>query len=189
MNTDQVSDELAVNNLQNYMNTYGILSCNLNKYLPAIDEVGGNWNAIITLIEQREVFHCKAYRKRTTYLSKELYYLLKPHKQQTASLPDFSKKILNFLSEYGPANTTTIKNVLFLSNKEFSIHFDLLLQEMLVTVIKKDSTINQTWSSFIWGTYTDWEKTTNCYRDKDDEYLIELLSKSLSSKEITKLMG
>lgn len=188
MNSDQAISELAVSNLQNYMKNYGILTCNLNKYLPSIDDVGGNLNAIITLIEQREIFQCKVYRKRITYLSKELYYLLKPHKQHTDSLPYYSKKIFKFLSEFGPANTTIIKNMLFLSNKTFSKYLSVLLQEMLVTVIKKNNTINQTWASFVWGTYTDWEKTTNYHRNQDDDYLVELLSRSLSNKEINKLI-
>lgn len=184
----QADNKEAVSNLKNYISKYGIVLCNKNKYLPTIDEVGGNWNAVIDLIEQREVFHCKAFRKRTTYISKELYYLLKVHKQRTAFLSEAGRKILDFLYEFGPANTATIKNVLLLSGEAFSASLDLLLQEMLVTGIKRDSTMNQNWSSFIWGTYEDWEKTADYYREPDDGYLEELLSRSLNSREIAKLI-
>jgi hypothetical protein len=189
MNKEQIFSDFAVQNLNNYLEMFGILLCNLNSHLPSIDQVGGNWNSIIALIEHREVFYCKVFRKRTTYLSKELYFLMKPHKQRKSSLENESRKILDFLYEYGPANTTTIKNFLFLSNKTFAMNFDVLLDEMLVTAIKKDKDINQNWSSFIWGTYEEWEKTTDYTRAQDDDYMVELLLRSLSRKEIHKLMG
>ncbi len=181
----------AVNNIRTYLNEYGILSCNTNKYLPSLDDVGGDWNAIVHLIEQREVFHSKVFKGRTTYLSKEAYTLLKPYKQNVLGLSETSRKIYDFLIEFGQANTTIIKDMLLLSGKAFAQNFDVLQSRLLVTAIKTDNIINQSWSSFVWGTYLDWEKGTElsiCENEQSSFRLTELLSKSLSLKDVKKLM-
>ena len=63
--------------LLSYLQINGILLCNANPYLPALEDIGCSWNDMTELIDSHQLFYCKAFRKRTTYLSAEVYYLLK----------------------------------------------------------------------------------------------------------------
>ena len=127
----------------NYLNTFGLLLCNENRYLPSLSDVGGDWDSIVSLIEKREVFYCKIYKKRTCYLSKELYFLLKRYKHSILSIPASSLDIYNFLCINGPADTETIKNKLILDKKSFNEAFDILLERMLATAVKRGRTIGK----------------------------------------------
>ena len=64
--------------LRNYFAQMGLLLCNENPYLPSLPTVGGTWNDIVAMMETREVFYSKLYKGRVTYLSRALYYHLKP---------------------------------------------------------------------------------------------------------------
>lgn len=63
--------------LLDYLNYAGILTCNENQYLPCISDIGCGMQDVSDLIDSYDLFYCKAYRKRTTYLSREAYFLLK----------------------------------------------------------------------------------------------------------------
>ena len=68
---------MRTNPLQSYLEINGILLCNRNPDLPALEDVGCTWQDVTELIDQHKLFYSKAFRKRTTYLSPEAYYLLK----------------------------------------------------------------------------------------------------------------
>jgi hypothetical protein len=175
----------------NYLNTYGLLLCNQNKYLPSLSDVGGDWDSIVSLIEEREVFYCKVYKKRTSYLSRELYFLLKRYKQSILAIPAISMDIYNFLYDNGPADTETIKSILMLSKKSFDDAFDILLERMLVTATKRGKTLGKTWATFVWGTYVDWEKGALPISTDIDDYnrLFRILNSNLTEKEILKIIS
>lgn len=59
--------------LRYYIDSHGILLCNENKDLPSLYGLRYNIENIIALIEQKKVFYCKAYKKRSTYLSIQAY--------------------------------------------------------------------------------------------------------------------
>lgn len=180
-----------VSSLRAYFARNHILLCNDNAYLPSINDAGGDWNAIIYLIEAREAVYSKAYRKRTAYLSPALYAMLKPYKQRFNRLSEQSRRIYDFLSACGPKSTQEIKNALLLSGKSFSAAFDPLLSELLVTAMERDRTINETWSSFLWGTYGQWEDTLAHPLPKSEASqanLLALLSHLMDEKEIVALM-
>lgn len=179
-----------VSSLRTYFACNHILLCNDNAYLPSLNDAGGDWNAIIHLIEAREAVYSKAYRKRTAYLSPALYAMLKPYKQRFNRLPEESRRIYDFLCACGPKSTQEIKNALLLSGKSFSAAFDPLLQELLVTAMERDRTMNETWSSFLWGTSAQWEDTLAHPLPKVDASeanLIALLSHLMPQKEIAAL--
>lgn len=175
----------------NYMNTHGILLCNENKYLPSLFDVGGDWDSIVSLIEKREAFYCKVYRKRTCYLSKELYFLLKSYKHTFANIPELSLNIYNYLCDNGPADTEMIKHMFMLSTKDFNKAFDILLERMLATAVKRGKTLNSTWSTFIWGTYIDWEKDAvpAPTGEKNYDRIFDILNFNLTEKEILKIIS
>jgi len=126
------------------------------------------------------------FRKRTTYLSKDLYKMLKPYKQDIIILPQKSRMIYDFLQKYGVSNTKIIKEILGLSTSTFNFYFSHLLREMLVTAIDRDNTMNMSWSSFNWGLYSQWEVDNRYVEDK--EFLYEILRRQLSQKEIDELL-
>lgn len=80
------------------MQKYGILLCNTNPDLPALEDIGCGWGDVTELIDRQELFYCKAFRKRTTYLSKETYYLLKEVRQKKPLTPwlDSDKELIPF---------------------------------------------------------------------------------------------
>ena len=177
--------------LLNYLNMHGLLLCNQNKYLPSLFDVGGDWDSIVSLIEKREVFYCKVYKKRTSYLSRELYFLLKRDKQSMLAIPALSLDIYNFLYDNGPADTETIKNMLMLSKKSFDDAFDILLERMQVTATKIGKMLGKSWSTFVWGTYADWEKGVLPVSTDMDDYnrLFRILNSILTEKEILKIIS
>jgi hypothetical protein len=176
-------------NILSYINSFGILLCNNNKYLPSIFDVGGSWNAVVNLIEKKEIYYCKVFRKRTAYLSKDLYRMLKPFKQDITILPEKSLMIYNFLNKYGISNTKTMREILGLSTATFNLYFSPLLREMLVTAIDRDKTMNVSWSSFNWGIYSEWEEDNDYSYTYDKDLLYEILRRQLSQKEIDKLLA
>ncbi len=180
-----------VSSLRAYFARNHILLCNFNAYLPSLNDAGGDWNTIISLIETREAVYSKAYRKRTTYLSPILYAMLKPYKQRLNKMPGESRRIYDFLAACGPKSTQEIKNALLLSGKSFTAAFDPLLSELLVTAMERDRTMNETWSSFLWGTYTQWEDTLPHPLPRveaTEANLLALLSHLMPQKEIAALM-
>ena len=146
------------NLLKSYFRTQGILLCNENRELPSLVSVGGDWNGIVSLMEQGEVFYSRLYKSRVTYLSRAFYAQIKPYKQRLKKVSPVAKKIFEFLCEAGHADTAEIKNALKLSGKSLSENIDELCRELLVTVIKRSRTLSANWCSFDWGTYETWEQ-------------------------------
>ena len=85
-----------MNPLQSYLEANGILLCNRNPDLPALEDVGCTWQDMTKLIDRHKLFYSKAFRKRTTYLSPEAYYLLKAVKPQKPLTPS-AERILSLL--------------------------------------------------------------------------------------------
>jgi len=171
----------------------GMLLLNENKQFLSVMELGGDWDTIMSLIEEREVFFSKVYKKRTTYLSRELYFLLKGFKQR-ALLGITEQKICEFLSQCGGADTETIKAALMIEDKKFKEVMDKLLESMNVTVLHHAKTLNPQWSSFVWGTYEQWEKSCkNVESPKNDDEnrkkIESILVKSMSIKEISNFLN
>lgn len=93
-----------MNPLWQYLSTNGILLCNTNPELPALEDVGCTWGDVTELIDRHELFYCKAFRKRTTYLSKEVYYLLKKVRQKKPLTPA-AQKIYSILEDGAAVET------------------------------------------------------------------------------------
>ena len=85
--------------LRNYFAQAGLLLCNENPYLPSLPTVGGTWNDIVAMMETREVFYSKLYKGRVTYLSRALYYHLKPFRQREANLSPEAAALLSLLRQ------------------------------------------------------------------------------------------
>lgn len=118
-----------MNLLLKYLQKYGILLCNTNPDLPALEDIGCGWSDVTELIDRRELFYCKAFRKRTTYLSKETYYLLKEVRQKKPLTPP-AQRIYAILENGAEVETGFIKAVSGLDRKAYREGFDFLLQNL-----------------------------------------------------------
>lgn len=175
--------------LKSYFHNHGLLLCNDNKILPSLSSVGGDWNSIVAMIEQGEVFYSKLYQGRVTYLSQNFYAQIKPFRQRFDSISQTGREIYDFLDKKEYADTAEIKNIFMLSGKEFSKNMDELFKALLVTAIKRKDTINANWSSFYWGTYKTWEERHPLPEiEISEDALKALVSDLLTARQMEKLL-
>ena len=147
---------MRANPLQRYLEANGILLCNQNPDLPALEDVGCTWQDVTALIGQHKLFYSKAFRRRTTYLSPGAYYLLKAVKPQVPLIPP-AERILSLLDNGSTAETAFLKQVCGLSPKEYRDGFDFLLQNLYITAMANGTVLNENWSTFQYGTAQAWE--------------------------------
>lgn len=173
-----------MNRLLDYLETNGILLCNANPYLPALEDVGCAWQDVTELIDNQLLFYSKAYKKRTAYLSREVYYLLKAVKPQKPLTPT-AETLYGLLEQIPTAETSFLKRVSALSAKEYSQGFDFLLQNLYITAVKNGMALNENWSAFYYGTATEWEKNSpDIYACADPlARLWEILSHTMTEKQ------
>ena len=173
-----------MNRLLDYLETNGILLCNANPYLPALEDVGCAWQDVTELIDNHLLFYSKAYQKRTAYLSREVYYLLKAVKPQKPLIPA-AETLYDLLKQVPMAEASFLKRVSALTAKEYSHGFDFLLQNLYITAVKNGTALNENWSTFYYGTSAEWEKSsTNIYSCSDPAArLWEILSHTMTEKQ------
>ena len=168
-------ESIPIELLKGYFSRNGFLLCNECRNMPSLEE--------------GQVFYSKLYKGRVTYLSREFYAQVKPYRQRMELISSHSRLIYNLLDTIGYANAQDIKRLLNLSNKVYTDAMHELSQELLITAIQRDKTINQNWSSFYWGTYKTWE---SLHPISDIEVstsrLKQLLDRLISEKEIHKLL-
>ncbi|MCL2397406.1 MAG: hypothetical protein FWC93_04995 [Defluviitaleaceae bacterium] len=141
------------------------------------------------MIEQGEVFYSKAYRGRVTYLSRELYWQIKPHKQRMEKLTPVSRAVLEFVRGMEIVTTKDIKDALMLSSKELGVAMDGLFKELLVTAVKRDRTMSANWSSFCWGGFECWEKVGAVGEiERDETGIYKMLSGIMTDRQIESLL-
>ena len=143
--------------LEVYFLRHGLLFCGASRDFPSLYSVGGDWDAIVSFIEEGQVFYSKFYKNRVTYLSREFYANVKQYRQRIELVSTTATDIFTFLETVGTANTKEIKQTLRLSNQSYTNAMLELSKELLVTAIRRDETMNQHWSSFCWGTWSRWE--------------------------------
>ena len=178
-----------MNSLLEYLNINGILLCNTNPHLPALEDIGCTWHDVEELIDSHQLFYSKVFKGRTTYLSVEAYYLLKAVRTQK-ELTKPAEKIYSPLDGNPPADTTFLKQASGLGTKEYREGFDFLLRNLYITAIENGRRLNENWSSFYYGTSAEWETHTPGQNFQGDapELLRELLSGTMTEKQIQSLM-
>lgn len=176
--------------LRRHLESTGILLVNENRYLPSLADLGGEWYEIAQLVERREAFYSKVYRNRTTYLSAEVYFLLKAIRPEVPVRGE-SAVIYDFIREFGSTDTTTIKQAVLIDDRRFGHAFDFLLQHLLVTVLRTGRVLNPNWSTYVWGMAKEWEEQAAPLRIRSAEAagrLQEILGRSLPERELAKLI-
>lgn len=148
---------MCMSSLQNYLEANGILLCNQNPDIPALEDVGCTWQDVTELIDQHKLFYSKVFRKRTTYLSPEAYYLLKAVRPPKPLTPP-ADRIFSLLGNGSIAEAAFLKQVCDLSPREYRNGFDFLLQNLYITAMANGTVLNESWSTFQYGTAQAWEE-------------------------------
>ena len=173
--------------LRGYFTQNGILLCNENRELPSLASIGGQWNDIVSLMENREVFYSKLYKGRVTYLSRAFYYHIKPLRQRENRLSPQARELLAFLRQAGPMGTEELKRLFPLWGSRFGTYHDELLRELLVTAVKRERTLNENWCTFLWAPSEYWEAGLSPLPSSSAEAR-RLLSPLLTERQITALL-
>ena len=134
-----------------------MLLCNESVELPYLELIGGDWNAIVSLLESGNAFYSRMFKNRVTYLSPELYFAIKPHFRRQERLDANSARLLAFLESAGEANAEQMQQQCMLEKKAQTEALNRLVYELFVTVLRRDVTRNETWCTFTYGPSERWE--------------------------------
>lgn len=175
--------------LKEYLDYAGIITCNVNSYLPSLSDIGCGWSDAVALINSHELFYCKAYRKRTTYLSRQSYFLLKQCLSKKPLNSD-AAIIYDILKQIGPLQTAELKLLTRMETSCFSKAADLLLENMYITAYKNGEFLNPNWSTLIYSTAESWEKCVEIPSVKSNvrEELKMILTRTMSEKEFERFV-
>ena len=134
-----------------------MLLCNESVELPYLELIGGDWNAIVSLLESGNAFYSRLFKNRVTYLSPELYFAIKPHRRRQERLDANSARLLAFFKSAGEANAEQMQQQCMLEKKAQVEALNRLVYELFVTVLRRDVTRNETWCTFTYGPSELWE--------------------------------
>ena len=144
--------------LLTYFQQNELLLCNENKELPYLELVGGSWNGIVSLMESGDVFYSRFYKGRVTYLSRALYYALKPYRRRMERLDAQCLRLLNFIEMVGEANAKQMQSACMMEKTAQTKALNRLVEELFVTVSRRDETIHENWCTFYYCTADFWEQ-------------------------------
>ena len=95
--------------LLSYLDRSGILLCNREADLPCLEDIGCAWGDVTALLDRQALFYCKLYRGRTTYLSREAYYLLRAVRGERMALTPAAARVYELLLQAPGAETDFLK--------------------------------------------------------------------------------
>ncbi len=175
--------------LRDYLDYAGILTCNVNPYLPSLSDIGCDWSDAVALIDSHDLFYCKAYRKRTTYLSRHVYFLLNQCLNKKPLNSD-AAIVYDILKQAGPLQTAELKLLARMESSSFSKATSFLLENMYITAYKNGEFLNSNWSTLTYSTAEDWEKCIEFpYIESNAlEELKMILTRTMKEKEFEKFI-
>lgn len=175
--------------LKKYLDYNGIITCNVNPYLPSLSDIECSWEDAVALIDSHDIFYCKTYRKRTTYLSNYAYFLLKQCKTKKPMHGD-AAMIYDALKQVGPLQTTELKLLTHMEPNIFSKAFTFLLENMYITAYENGEFLSSNWSTLVYCTAEEWERCVCIPYIEEDVHkkLKIILTHTMSEKEFDKFM-
>ncbi|MDR1769430.1 MAG: hypothetical protein LBS02_02175 [Hungatella sp.] len=178
--------------LLNFINEFGIITCNKDNFLKSINDIGSSWQDAVVLINEREIFYSKIYKKKTVYISKYLYCLLKKIGNYK-SISENASSIYKILESNPPQNTEMLKIVSGLNKDEFNKAQMELLEKLHITAFSSYKSININWSSFLYTTSFKWEQCTKLYdinytKEKAKKEVFLLLEKTMRKTDIENIL-
>lgn len=180
----------ALKTIRKEINKCGILLLNSTPEVSNIIDLGGDWNLVMYLIEEREIFVSKLYKGRTTYLSREMYYMLK-EKIQNTDLNEDESRVFSFIESNDNVDTKILKLTLGYESKGLNKILGSLQKKLMITVLKKGGTLSKSCSTYFWGTYSQWEDTDrNASRPKiHHDIVLSKLRNVMTKREIEKILS
>ncbi|MDF2485160.1 MAG: hypothetical protein K0R46_1328 [Herbinix sp.] len=169
--------------LREYIDTNGILLCNVNKDLPSLCGLGYNMENIIGLIELHQVFYCKTYKKRSTYLSVKAYQFLKRCKSDKPLYPE-AQIIYHAIRKCDFIDKDEFRLSFSLDKKAFDKAFDFLLENLYITAFA-GKRLNPNWYSYLYCNSERWEEevTGMHFNGNAKEALRILVGKHMNEKD------
>lgn len=140
-----------------WLDKNGILLCNVNPELPALEDIGATWREAMSLIDAHRLFYSKVYKKRTTYLSPRAYALLKAVRAPKP-MPKEARAVVRVLEENPGAEAAFLKAASGLGAKEYRAGMDFLLGNLRATAVRSGRVLNENWSELVYGTAEEWER-------------------------------
>lgn len=180
------------NQMNDLISTHGLLLLNSTEEFYNVMDSGGDWFTMIRLIEDRQVFVSKIYKGKTTYLSKDLYYALRACKDDDIIMTEPEKRVYDFLSSCTNVDTDLLKIALNMDRKVLRKTLDTMMKKLLITVLSGGKMITDSWSSYYFGTYEQWESSDQSTIHMDEatahEKIKGYLSKIMTDKQIENLI-
>lgn len=174
--------------LLEYIEGCGILLCNVNEELPSLCGLGYSMENIIGLIELHQVFYCKAYKKRSTYLSVGAYQLLARCKATKELYPE-AAVIYHEMKKQDCIDKDELKQKLGMDKKSYDKAFDFLLENLYITAYA-GKRINDNWYSYLYCTTERWSKEVAGlhYHGNASEALWKLVGQNMSEQQYEVLL-
>ncbi|SBW03155.1 hypothetical protein KL86CLO1_11743 [uncultured Eubacteriales bacterium] len=172
-----------------YLADFGILACNENPWLPSLDMLGFTWADAVALIDRQEVFVSKAWRRRTVYLSPEVYFLLKECREHRPMTTDAIALYDILLS--APMESADLKRLVPLQKRAFDKTLEFLMEECYVTALRNGTWKTSNWSSYVYGAAETWEALAHRPAPNADSWaaLTAILGRTMPEREVAKLLG
>ncbi len=142
--------------LEAYLEDVGVLACNENPHLPALDQVGFTWGDMTALLDRQGLFLSKCGWGRTVYLSPQVYYLAARCRPRRPMPPE-AAALYQLLAEAGPLETEELKRLSLLDGKGYTKAFTFLLKYRWATALKNGRVLGDNWSTLRYGTAEAWE--------------------------------
>ena len=176
--------------LKHYLNATGILACNTDIHLRCLEDIGCSWADAVELIEKKEIFLSKVYRKRTVYLSPKVYHLFKQCRAQRP-MPGPARRLYEILQGI-PCGLETgeLRELAQMDQRTLLTAMDFLLEELYITAVGNGRWLNPNWSTYRYGTAEHWEAAAEPRSEVEDPRgtLMEFLSWSMPEEEIRRLI-
>lgn len=186
------ADTVRRDQLLDFIERHGILLCNENPDLPSLSGLGYEEENLIQLVDLHEVFYCMIYKKRSTFLSRKAYDLLKRCKVFPPMDAD-SKKVYDALRSAGKAEKDVLKASLDMDKKVFERSFRFLLENLYITAFARGRRLNPNWYTYLYSTAETWEKEAGgLYFSGNVRAALEDLlctAGGVSEKEFRKMVG
>jgi hypothetical protein len=173
--------------LKDYIDIHGILLCNENVELPSLCSLGYNMENITGLIELHQVFYCKAYKKRSTYLSVRAYQLLRRTKTVKELYPE-AKIIYDDIRRQDYIDKEVFKIRYEMDKKVFDKAFDFLLENLYITAYA-GKRLNPNWYTYLYCSFDRFDKEVAGlhYNGDPKEALWKLVGTHMSEKDFNVL--
>lgn len=179
--------------MNDLIHKHGLLLLNSTDEYYNVMDCGGDWFTMIRLIEDRQVFVSKLYKGRTTYLSKELYYALHALRSDENVMSEDEQRVYDFISSCTNVDMDLLKIALNMDRKIIRKTLDGMMKKLLLTVLSGGKRLTDSWSSYYFGTYEQWEKSDQGAIHMEKETAREVvngcLGKLLSDKQIENILS